>query len=104
MNMSAWFGILELPFLVLCVVFAFLTAAALKGGAFGRGMALLAWGFLVMGIGHLHMQVEMAFQFNLFETLFGRTGGTILWLIALVATWALSGLGLFSIYRASTRG
>ena len=50
---NGWFGLLELPFLALCIFFAFVTARALKGGIFGRGMLLLAWGFLVMAVGHL---------------------------------------------------
>ena len=35
---SYWFGVLELPFLFISVVFAFLTAYALRGGRFGIGV------------------------------------------------------------------
>ena len=42
--MSYWFGVMELPFLFIAVLFAFLTAHALKGG-FGKGMTFMAWGF-----------------------------------------------------------
>lgn len=98
------FGLLELPFLFGAVFFAFLTARALKGGAFGKGMTLMAWGFLVMGIGHLHMQIEHFTQFNLFSTLFGTLGGKIAWFVALVITWSLSGLGFYNIYKASRGG
>lgn len=38
-------------------------------------MMLTAWGFLVMGIGHLHMQLETQFDYNLFQSLFGPVGG-----------------------------
>lgn len=41
-------AVLELPFLIATVVFAFLVAGKLKGGEFGKGMLLIAWG----GIGH----------------------------------------------------
>jgi hypothetical protein len=95
------FGLLELPFLLVGVVFAFLTAAALRGGVFGRGMALLAWGFLVMAIGHLHMQVSAMLGVNLFAALLGDTAGTLAWVAALVVTWGLSGLGFYSMYRVS---
>jgi hypothetical protein len=59
------FGLLELPFLIIAIIFSFLTAKNLKGGKFGTGMNLLAWGFLVMAIGHLHMQLDHLYDFNL---------------------------------------
>ncbi len=100
-DINSWFAVLELPFLFLCVFFAFLTANALKGGIFGRGMKLLAWGFLVMAVGHLHMQVEQYTGFSLFDTLFGQVGGSVAWFLALVVTWGLSGFAFYQIYSAS---
>ncbi|HEY4290997.1 MAG TPA: hypothetical protein VGN00_28040 [Puia sp.] len=100
-NMSYWFGIMELPFLFIAVFFAFLTAYALRGGRFGKGMTYMAWGFLVMAIGHLHMQIEHYYGFNLFKSLLGQLSGSIAWFIALILTWGLSGLGFYSIYKAS---
>lgn len=96
-----WFSVMELPFLFISVFFAFLTAYALRGGRFGKGMNFMAWGFLVMAVGHLHMQIEHYYGFNLFKTLLGQTSGSIAWFIALVITWGLSGLGFWSIYKAS---
>ena len=100
-NMSYWFGVMELPFLFIAVFFAFLTAYALRGGRFGKGMTYMAWGFLVMAIGHLHMQIEHYYGFNLFKSLLGQISGSIAWFIALIVTWGLSGLGFYSIYKAS---
>ena len=100
-NMGYWFGVMELPFLFISVFFAFLTAYALKGGKFGKGMTFMAWGFLVMAVGHLHMQIEHYYGFNLFKTLFGAFSGSIAWFLALIVTWGLSGLGFYSIYKAS---
>ena len=102
-SMEQWFGIFELPFLFLCVVYAFKTARALKGGILGKGMMLMAWGFLVMAIGHLNMQAIHHFgkDFDLFYHLFGSVGGTIVWFIALIITWSLSGLGFYNIYKVS---
>jgi hypothetical protein len=96
-----WFGIMELPFLFISVFFAFLTAYALRGGKFGKGMTFMAWGFLVMAVGHLHMQIEHYYGFNLFKSLLGQLSGSIAWFIALIVTWGLSGLGFWSIYKAS---
>jgi len=96
-----WFGVLELPFLLVCLFFAFRTAKALKGGVFGDGMSLLAWGFLVMAIGHLHMQLDHFYNLNLFNHFFGSNFGNKLWFVALVITWALSGLGFYRIHQAS---
>jgi hypothetical protein len=100
-NMSYWFGIMELPFLFIAVLFAFLTAYALRGGKFGKGMTFMAWGFLVMAIGHLHMQIEHYYGINIFKTVLGQVSGSIAWFVALVVTWGLSGLGFYSIYKAS---
>lgn len=100
-NFQKIFGALELPFLFVCIFFAFKTASALKGGVFGKGMTLMAWGFLVMAVGHLHMQIDHFFDYNLFNRLMGVTIGRIAWFIALVVTWTLSGLGFYNIYKAS---
>jgi hypothetical protein len=95
------FGLLELPFLFIAVFFAFRVAAKLRGGAFGAGMLYLAWGFLVMAIGHLLMQVERYTQINPLTSIFGPYGD-ILWVIALMITWTLSAYGFLKIYRAAS--
>jgi hypothetical protein len=99
---SSAYALIELPALAVAVVFGFLTARALRGGRLGDGMALIAWGFLVMAVGHLHMQGEVLFGFNLFETLFGRSLGEAIWVIALLVTWTLTGFGFYRLYRASS--
>jgi len=100
-NSSYWFGVMELPFLFISVFFAFLTAYALRGGRFGKGMQFMAWGFLVMAVGHLHMQIEHYYGINIFKSLLGQVSGSVAWFAALVVTWGLSGLGFWSIYKAS---
>lgn len=101
MTLDQWFSLLELPFLFICIYYAFKTANVLKGGVFGKGMRLMAWGFLVMAVGHLNMQLMHHFNFDIFTQLFGETGGKVGWFIALVITWGLSGLGFYSIYESS---
>ncbi len=100
-NIVLWFGMLELPFLFLCVVYSFKTAAALKGGVFGQGMNYLAWGFLVMAVGHIAMQINHVFHYDIFRQPFGTVTGSILWFIALMITWGLSAVGFYSIYKVS---
>ena len=100
-NAGYLFGIMELPFLFIAVFFAFLTAGSLKGGRFGKGMRYMAWGFLVMAIGHLHMQIEHNYGYNILQSLLGQVSGQIAWFIALMLTWCLSGMGFYSIYKAS---
>jgi len=100
-NMNYWFGMMELPFLFIAVFFAFLTAYALRGGRFAKGMTFMAWGFLVMAVGHLHMQVEHYYGINILKSLLGSLSGSIAWFGALILTWGLSGLGFWSIYKAS---
>ena len=63
------FGLLEMPFLIITIIFSFLTANRLKGGKFGSGMAILAWGFAVMALGHLHMQIAHIYGYNIFKRL-----------------------------------
>jgi hypothetical protein len=96
-----WSGAMELPFLLISVFFAFATAHALRGGKFGKGMNLLAWGFVVMALGHIHMQIEHFYGVNLFKNIFGEIGGTFVWFVALIVTWGFSGLGFYSILKAS---
>ncbi|WP_420573076.1 hypothetical protein [Kordia sp.] len=100
-SQSELFGLLELPFLLIALVFCFLTAKRLRGGKFGKGMNLIAWGFLVMAIGHIHMQIDHLYGYNLFNELLGNSIGKIAWFTALIATWGLSALGFYQIYKAS---
>ena len=95
------FGLLELPFLLIAIVFSFLTARNLKGGKFGAGMKLLAWGFLIMAVGHLHMQIDHLFEYNLFNELMGSNIGRYAWYLALILTWGLSAFGFYKIFKAS---
>ena len=99
--LELWFGVLELPFLFLCTYFALRTSRALKGGIFGKGMALMAWGFVVMAVGHLHMQIDHFFDLNIFDTLLGPILGQVTWIVALIVTWTLSGLGFYYIFKAA---
>ncbi|MCK8522142.1 hypothetical protein M0D21_11215 [Aquimarina sp. D1M17] len=101
LNAEQIFGLLEMPFLAIALIFSFLTATKLKGGKFGSGMTLLAWGFVVMALGHLHMQIAHIFNYNIFKNLFGETPGNYIWFVALILTWGLSALGFYKIYKAS---
>ena len=101
MDQSQIFGLLELPFLAAAVFLAFMVAIRLRGGAFGRGMQYLAWGFVVMAIGHVHMQIEYYTGVNLLDSLLGPRAGTVAWILALVVTWGLSAYGFLQVYRAA---
>jgi hypothetical protein len=98
-NDAQWFGIIELPFLLVSVFFAFATAHKFRNTRLGKGMRYLAWSFVVMAVGHLHMQVEQFTGINIFKSLLGPNAGLITWSIALLATWGLSAAGLYSIYN-----
>ena len=101
LNFQQWFGILELPFLTVCVVYSFKTSRNLKGGVFGTGMVYLAWGFLVMALGHLSLQITHIFGIDIFELLLSHSWGKIAWFGALITTWALSAIGFYKIHEAS---
>lgn len=100
--MTGALALVELPFLFLTILFALLTANALRGGVFGRSMALIAAGAAIMAVGHLHLLVDSLFHVNIFQTLLGPAGSTA-WVIALVASWGLTGFGFYSMYRVSQR-
>lgn len=97
------FGLFELPFLFICVYYSFRTAQALKGGVFGKGMNYLAWGFLVMAVGHIAMQIHNHFGYDVFRDPFGNALGNVLWFVALIITWGLSALGFYNIYKVSKK-
>lgn len=98
---SQWFGILELPFLLVCIYYSFKTSRTLKGGVFGTGMIYLAWGFLIMAVGHLSLQLINFFGLDIFDWLFSQPLGKVIWFIALMTTWGLSAVGFYKIYHAS---
>ncbi len=100
-HFNLWFSILEIPFLVAVVILSFVVASSLKGGKFGKGMTLIAWGFLIMAIGHIHMQTEHLTGYNFFKNILGNTMGTTAWFAALLATWTLSGAGFYKLFQAS---
>lgn len=87
--------------LLVCIVYSFKTAQTLKGGVFGKGMVYLAWGFLVMAVGHLSLQITNFFGIDIFEALLSQPLGKIAWFAALMTTWGLSAYGFYKIYQAS---
>lgn len=101
LSFEQWFGILELPFLFVCIVYSFKTAQQLKGGVFGTGMMYLAWGFIVMAVGHISMQITSIFGLDIFDVLLDQPLGKIAWFTALMTTWGLSSYGFYKIYKAS---
>jgi len=98
---SVLLGMLELPFLGIALFYSVRTASAMRGGIFGRGMALVAGGMLVMGIGHFLMLADSGFGMDVLTASLGPTWSSIAWVAALVASWGLTGTGFHSIYKAS---
>lgn len=94
-------GMLEIPFLALALFYSLRTASAMRGGIFGRGMALMAGGLLLMGVGHVLMLADTALGVDVLTSVFGGTLSAVLWVAALVASWALTGTGFHSIYKAT---
>lgn len=103
MNETQVFGTLELPFLFTAVLLAFMVAIKLRDSAFGRGMLYVAWGFVVMAIGHIHMLIEQSAHVNLLDSFLGVLWGPIVWIVALMVTWALSAYGFLQIYWAAKK-
>ena len=96
-----WFGIIELPFMLLSVFLAFAAANRLRYGVFGKGARILTWGFTVMATSHLHMQIENFIGVNIIGKILGETAGVIFWSIVLFLTWGLYALGIYHVYIAA---
>ncbi|MEQ9263223.1 MAG: hypothetical protein RLP14_08685 [Owenweeksia sp.] len=58
-DFNPWFSLLEIPFLIAVAGLSFIVVSALRGGELGKGISLMARGFLIMAIRHIHMQVEL---------------------------------------------
>ncbi len=107
MTFTSWLQLLELCFLLTAVCSSFYTALVLQSAETGqistqrlaRAMFVLAFSFLIMGVGHLHMQWLHLTGTNLFHHYFGVTWGDRLWLAALMLTWLLMCVALVLILR-----
>ena len=107
MTLMSWLQLLELCFLLTAVCCSFYTALALQSAERGqistqrlsRAMFVLAVSFLIMGVGHLHMQWLHLTGVNLFQYYFGEVWGDRLWLMALTLTWLLMCVALGLILR-----
>lgn len=100
-NATLILGSIEIPFLMVAVFYSLRTANALRGGVFGRGMGLMAGGLFIMAIGHMLMLADTAFGVDFLNYILGGIVGSAVWVLALVASWGLTGIGFHSIYRAS---
>ncbi len=104
------FQLLEIPILFLTVLFAVVAAISLQSKEkvidkkkISKGMLALAIGYIIMGVGHLVMQTNRLMNTNVFNSLFGDTGGTFAWYIALILTWSSSCIGFYWIIQSSIR-
>lgn len=95
------FGMIEFSLLLIATALSFMTARILRGGKVGNGMIFLAIGFSIMALGHLHIQIEHIFGYNLPKELMGITAGNYAWYLAMLLTWLFSAVGFYKIYKAS---
>ena len=56
--MNTWFAVLEMPFLLVAIIYGLLIARTVRSSLIGRGMTFIALGSLVMAIGHILMIVN----------------------------------------------
>src|SRR3989475_4498457 len=97
--MNTWFAALEMPFLLLAIIFGFLIARAVRSSLIGRGMIFIALGSLVMAIGHIIMIVNGLVKEQILSVILGDVGGAWAWLVALCTSWLFFGLGFVEIYK-----
>src|SRR5438876_2513777 len=97
--MNTWFVVLEMPFLLVAIIFGFLIARAVRSSLIGRGMTFIALGSLVMAIGHIIMIVNGLVKEQILSVSLGDVGGAWAWLVALCTSWLFFGLGFVEIYK-----
>src|SRR3989440_10081410 len=97
--MNTWFVVLEMPFLLVAIIFGFLIARAVRSSLIGRGMTFIALGSLVMAIGHIIMIVNGLVKEQILSVILGDVGGAWAWLVALCTSWLFFGLGFVEIYK-----
>src|SRR5437667_5791382 len=97
--MNTWFAVLEMPFLLVAIIFGFLIAKSVRSSLIGRGMIFIALGFLVMAIGHIILMADQLLKENILVEFLGQAGGAWAWLMALCTSWLFYGLGFVEIYK-----
>src|SRR5256885_12997486 len=97
--MTTWFTVLELPFLLVAIIFGFLIARTVRSSKIGRGMTFIALGSLVMAIGRIIMIVNGLVKEQILSVIMGEVGGAWAWLVALCTSWLFYGLGFIDIYK-----
>src|SRR5438094_7449478 len=97
--MSTWFAVLEMPFLLVAIIYGLLIARTVRSSLIGRGMTFIALGSLVMAIGHIIMIVNGLVKEQILSVILGDVGGAWAWLVALCTSWLLYGLGFIQVYK-----
>lgn len=99
LKFEEWFGFVEIVFLVVCIYYSFKTARKLKGGVFGSGMIHIAWGFVILGIGHVISQLAYIFEVDLLALILKQQQGKITEILIFVFAWGVITLGFMKIYQ-----
>src|SRR5207249_206863 len=102
--MNTWFAVLEMPFLLVAIIFGFLIAKTVRSSLIGRGMTFIALGSLVMAIGHIILMADQLLKENILVFFLGQAGGPWAWLTALCTSRLFYGLGLFEHFRQVMAG
>ena len=97
--MSTWFAVLEMPFLLVAIIYGLLIARTVRSSLIGRGMTFIALGSLVMAIGHILMIVNGLAKEQILSVILGDVGGAWAWLAALCTSWLFYGLGFIEVYK-----
>ncbi len=103
-------ALLEIPVIFLTVgIAAYISivlsreSTVLNRRQVARGMAWIAGGFFLLGIGHLALQGRELFDIDPFAGMFGEAGGQFAWYTVILATWGLSLYGFVVILGATVQ-
>ena len=99
-GISTWLGFIEFPFLFASIFYSFKTADAFRGSKLGDGAHLLAYGFIIMTLSQVNLQLRTFFELDMLAWIFSPNVSGIVWFLGLIAMWALFAMGVFRIYQS----
>ena len=95
-QVDVWVELAQCAVMLLVTMVAFRTAASLKGGFFGPGMGLFAWGIAILALAQAAELALRRFGVPLPPAVL-EISQLVLW----ITSWALFGGGFHQISRAS---
>lgn len=96
-DLLEWLGVLELPFLLVCLVYAWLSTRAMQDGILGRGLRYLLWGLILLTLLHICTQFLGIIGWQSAEWPFYAGFRSLLY----IGVWGCFAFGFYHLYQVS---